>query len=203
MCCFLNLDDIKDIVDIVTSVIMIIIGILGVSFIYNFKQKQLDTTFNFLSRLNVRIKGIKQFFCENKDYIYDDFATPSFQKDDHEFKKKKVKVISYFSNEINEVISFLKKEENQIPTQIGWTESYNKLIDLLDDFSMYINTNMYKWRNETSVNQGKIEYDNRVLIFDDILIDIKNYQIYIELKTAKKRERIDKYVKKRQKHNLE
>ena len=148
----------------VCQLIMVLIGIIGgvmaLNYLSKLRQKQKDATFNYLTKLNVRVEYFYQMLLQYKETIMDCYVPVTCRREAagaeiamlENMKKRYVK-------NAEETLLFLKNENEQMPAKKGWTEHFNLFLKFLIDCEQMSETTYFKWRGtEENLQEIKENY---------------------------------------------
>lgn len=190
-CCALNvLSTFKDCSDLILNIFVIIGGVIGLRFINKQREKRMEASFGYMSRLSIHIKIIKALFEHYKDELLNQLLEQSIRTPREEFPNCSVeKIISAFESQINKTIEFLMSEDNQMPVYAGWTKKISMFTEFLESYETVFSGDGYIWLDDKDkVNQYMDDfYRDHKKNMEKMLDDIMHYQENIESKIAKKR----------------
>lgn len=175
----------ENITTIILNFFVVIIGLCGARYLYKLKEKRLNATFTYYSRLKVRLQILSFILQENKDEILDRFIPVNNR---HEAELNRSGIIRDSIEELvstaNDTILFLKTEEEQMPASIDWSEHYCTLLELLYDCRHIGNENYFKWSSDYKMKQEKY-YETHLKNLEYMQEKISERQIDLEEKMFK------------------
>lgn len=183
----ISIADILATTDIIVNIIVIIGGILGFNYIRKLREKQVDSTFSYLMRLNVRLKYFYEVLDTYKEEIMDCFVPENCRREISANRIHLVaNVIKHLSESAQETLEFLMNENNQMPAQEGWTDHLNLFIEFLIDCEQLNQTVYFKWSDENNLDAQKEKYytDNLKNI-EELIEMVKGRQTKLENKIFK------------------
>ena len=182
------------VVNIIVNIVVIIGGILGLNYIIKLKEKQMDSAFSYLTRLNVRIKYFERILNKHEDEIMNRFLIRNCRREASAANDTLVdNTIKLLVDNAQETLKFLRDENNQMPAQKGWTTNINLFINFLMDCEQLKNDSYFKWVDEEEFNENKEKYCKDIKdSMNSMLNMINNQQIYLENKMFKKSNRSGK-----------
>lgn len=182
---FLTITD--SVVGIVVNILVIIGGILGLNYIKKLREKQKDSIFGYLTKLNVRINCIYQIFINNCDDITEQLIDISNRRIPSANKVQSTyNVMEILSQNASETLKFLMNEDDQIPAKKGWTDCLNSFISFLIDCEQLKNPTFFKWVNKDDHQKDIDEYiKNHINCMKNLLEMINDCQIDLENKICK------------------
>lgn len=153
------LTNVNTIINSCVNIIVFIGGILGLKYINKLRERQSDSVFSYLTRLNVRLRFFKMSLTDYKTEILDQFIPESHRR---EIGPERVvfidEVINNFSESAKETLNFLRNENDQMPAQIGWFKCLDTLIEFLNDCEHLIQNGYYKWNINNDMDSEKESY---------------------------------------------
>lgn len=156
--------NVDTIVNIIVNIIVIIGGILGFSYIKNLREKQIDSTFSYLTKLNIRLNYFHELLIVYKDEIMDYFIPEDYRR---EISADRISLITEmircFSENAKETLKFLMYEDNQLPAQKGWINCFNNFIVFLIDCEQLNQNTYFKWTARDDLEEQKEKYYNNNL----------------------------------------
>lgn len=169
------------IVNIFVNIFVMVGGILGFNYVRQLREKQKNSAFNYLTRLNVRIRNLYALLSTYKNDILN-YILP--KEDRRELTPEKSiiipKVINSLAQNAKEILIFLKNEEDQMPAQKGWVKSFNDFVDFLICLEQI---------ESTPSSVLKFNFQHNLNNIHDIIEMIESRQTYLEdeiFKDAKK-----------------
>lgn len=174
--------NIDSIVNIVVNILVIYGGILGLQYIKKMREKQVDSTFSYLTKLNIRLKYFYEILSIYGEDIMDRFVPAGCRR---EIAADRVCVvdetIKRLSSNATETLGFLKNEDNQMPAEVGWTTCFNKFIEFLIDCEQINENNYFKWMVTADLEQKKKKYyDTNLTNIDKLLQMVCTQQCKVE-----------------------
>lgn len=140
------LTQIEMIVNIFVGTVAIIGGVFAILFFRKLKEKRLDASFNYLSRLKVRINGLCEMFSEHSEGIVDRLLPSNKRRLTAPEKSMFIdELIDVFSENALETLNFLKTQNDQLPSKKGWTDMMDEFLSFLEDCAQIRNKNYFKW----------------------------------------------------------
>lgn len=162
------LSNTNDFLQIIVNIAVILGGILGFSYIKKLRENQIDSTFTYLTRLNIRLKYFQNLLSDYKDEIMDCFLPEGFRR---EISADRVFLVNHAITDLaknaNETLNFLKEESNQMPAQQGWIDCFNVFVEFLIDCEKIDQDAHFKWTAHENIQQDKEKY------YDNALSNIK------------------------------
>ncbi len=203
-CVFVNieensfLDIIKSIIEIASAILVIIGAGMGLRAVNKWKEKQLNATFSFYSRLKTKIKIIGDLFTtpKYKKFLFMNMLPESLKIDDiGVYTPMEPIVTQKLSDLANDTIDYLMTENNQMPISNEWNDQLETLLELLQDLSFLNNDNCFKWeeRNDEEMEKYYVRHSENLT---NIIKDIESRQSELTKKYLKKSKKKAKKVKK-------
>lgn len=153
------LENIETFFKIFVDIVVVMGGILGFNYINKLREKQIDSIFSYLTRLNIRLKYFYKSLIDFKDEVMDRFVPESERREISADRVSIVKeAINNLSENANETLGFLMSEDNQIPAKQGWTNCFNTFIEFLMDCGHINNAAYFKWIVGDDLDKMKQEY---------------------------------------------
>ena len=176
------LKSIDTFVNIIVSIVVIAGGILGFNYIRKLREKQVDSTFSYLTRLSIRLKYFRELLVTYKDEIMDRFSPEDCRR---EISADRIgfvtDAIKYLSENAKETLKFLRDEDNQIPAQKGWINRFNLFVEFLIDCEQLDQVTYFKWIDRDNLEEKKNQYYDKILNnIDELLKMVYNRQIELE-----------------------
>lgn len=175
----MTISDLLTIIDTIINsalnIVMIVGGILGLNYIIKLRKRQFDSTFSYLTKLNVRLKYFDMTLKIYKDEIMDRFLPSRDRREISAERTLLVKeTIESFSKNAKETLNFLKDEDDQMPAQEGWINCFNSFIEFLIDCEQISQDSYYKWTATNDIENIKETYYNNILNNINRLINMVN-----------------------------
>lgn len=149
---------------IIVNIVVILGGILGFNYIKKLREKQLDSTFTYLTRLNIRLKYFRNLLLDYRDEIMDCFLPEGSRR---EISADRVSLVNHaitnLAKNAKETLNFLKEESNQMPAQQGWIDCFNVFVEFLIDCEKIDQDAHFKWIAHENIQEEKEEYYNNAL----------------------------------------
>lgn len=144
------------ILKIIIEIIVALAGVYGIRYFYKLRIKNYNATFGYYTRLKVRLHKMQTILNkEYKDYILDRFVQEIHRKDINMEQAANINAdIEELASNAKETLSFLKKEDEQMPASEDWNQYYNVLLDFLEDCERIMDAKYYKWESNFSNNKG-------------------------------------------------
>lgn len=176
------LNNINTLSNIIVNIIVILGGILGLNYIKKMREKQIDSTFSYLTRLNVRLKYFQELLINFRDEIMDRFLPEDCRREVSADRVSLVaNMIDQLSKNAKETLEFLRNEDNQIPAQEGWIDNFNSFIEFLLDCEQLDHKSYYKWTNkEEREEKCTLYFDNAASTIDTLIEMLTKRQIELE-----------------------
>lgn len=147
------------VVNILVNIIVIAGGILGFNYVKKLREKQVDSTFSYLMRLNVRLKYFREIFVTYKEEIMDCFLPEDCRRGISADRTYLLAdTIKNISENAKETLKFLKAEDNQMPAMKGWTDCFNLFIGFLIDCEQLNQVSYFKWSARDNLEEKKNQY---------------------------------------------
>lgn len=197
-----SIEFVEKIVNIITGLLVAFGSVGGIVFLKKLKEKRLNATFGYFSRLKVRIHFLSTTFKAYNDILLDRLIPVQNRRAIDLTKLPFIEeIIAQFSNTANETIEFLKKEDNQIPGDLNWIEKYDLFLEFLEDFQNINNLAYYKYCTGNLEEKKNNYYIQHLKNMDDMLIAINQCQKDLEKKLCKPKftQKIKKWHPKRTK----
>lgn len=132
--------------DIIVNVVVIIGGIMGLNYVKKLREKQKESTFNYLTKLNVRLK---YFEITVEEFAYDikTRLVPKRLRRDTSAEKilTVTNMFTQLTKNAEETLKFLKNENDQMPATRGWVDCFNTFIEFLVDSAKLEQETYSKW----------------------------------------------------------
>lgn len=173
----------ENIVNIIVGIVAIIGGFAAIMYFRKLREKRLNASFSYLSRLKVRIHYLHGTYKIYSEDIMRRFVPEDSRRSPESSKSLFIKkVIDNFSNLASETLEFLKNTDDQMPSGIGWTSMLDKFLVFLEDCEKINIENFYLW----SDLENKDEYiSSNLNNMEEMLNLIETYQTKIEQKICK------------------
>ena len=174
--------------NIVVNIIVIIGGILGFNYIRKIKEKQIDATFSYLTRLNVRLKFFNDIFITYGEEIMDCFIPENYRR---EIVPDRISLVSErikdLAENAKETLKFIRDENNQMPAQKGWVDKFNTFVEFLIDCEQLDQSIYYKWSIMDEYEEKKSQYyEENSKNIQELLRMVHERQIKLEEEMFKK-----------------
>ncbi len=173
------------IVKIIVGIVAIIGGVIAIMYFRKMREKRLNASFCYLSRLKVRINYLYNTFSDNSEDIIYRFIPEAERRLPDTAKSLFINnIIKTFSNNANETLNFLKQQDDQMPSKRGWTKWFDVFIDFLEDCQNIGDEKYFKWNNldKNKMNEYiTLNLKNMKKMLDSII----EYQIEVESKICK------------------
>jgi hypothetical protein len=151
--------------DIIVNIIVIIAGVVGLLYVFKFREKQRDSIFSYQSRLMVRLKFFDEMLTKYEREIKECFYNKSNRREISADRVALIgNVIKHISEYAHDTIQFLCDENDQMPADIGWSQSINTFIEFLIDCEQLTEPGYFKW----------IKDDEGIEKCNDYYINMKN-----------------------------
>lgn len=182
------LDSIDAIINIAIGIISIIGGLLGIFLLKTLREKNLNATLGYFSRLKVHIHLLKSTFDNYHTEILYRFIPENSRVDSDHTKSSFISdIICNFSNEASDTLTFLKNEDNQMPADNNWMAKYDILLDFLEDMKQIKQCKFYKFDMSDDFDEIADEYYKKHSEnLSNMLKSIENHQNKIQNKLYKK-----------------
>lgn len=145
--------------NIIVNIIVIVGGIVGLNYIRKMREKQIDATFSYLTRLNVRLKYFDCILDTYSEEIMDCFIPENSRR---EIGAERITLVSNtirdFSKNAEETLKFIREENNQMPAKKGWVEKFNLFIEFLIDCEQLNQSTYCKWTTIDDFDEKKKNY---------------------------------------------
>lgn len=173
---------IDTLVNIIVNIIVIVGGVLGFNYIRKLREKQIDSTFSYLTRLGIRLKYFRELLVTYKDEIMDRFLPEDCRR---EISADRIYIVSnaikHLSENAKETLIFLRDADDQMPAQKGWINCFYSFIEFLIDCEQLEQATYFKWMNSVDLEEIKNRYYNNVLgNIDQLLTMLRDRQIELE-----------------------
>lgn len=167
------LEDVDTFFNILVNITVILGGILGLNYIRKLQERQIDSIFSYLTRLNIRLKFFHELLITYKDDIMDRFVPESERREISADRISLViEAINHLSENANETLKFLMSEDNQMPAQQGWINCFNIFIEFLIDCEHLNQVAYFKWIAGDDLEEKKQQYYDKNLRNIDNLLDM-------------------------------
>lgn len=182
------IEAIVGIIEIASAILVLIGASMGLSALNKWKEKQLNATFSFYSRLKTKLKLIYDIIIK-PDYgkIISEHMLPQILrvKDPGVFTPIEPIIIKRLSELSEKTIEFLMGENNQMPISESWNEQLRKLLVLLEDCASLKDDRYFKWteRSDEEMNEYFIQHSKNL---ESIINDIEQCQTFLTKKYLKK-----------------
>ncbi len=167
------LSNTNDFLQIVVNIIVILGGILGFNYIIRLREKQLDSIFTYLTRLNIRLKYFRNLLHDYRYEIMDCFLPEGSRR---EISADRVSLVNHAITDLaknaKETLIFLKEESNQMPAQKGWIDCFNVFVEFLIDCEKIDQDVYFKWTAYDDIQEEKEKYYNNAIDNIDKLIEM-------------------------------
>lgn len=149
------LENIDLIVNILSGLAVLIGGVFATLFFKTLREKSLNATFGYFSRLKVRMNSLLHIFTNNSTEILNRLFIPDGERREDDPQKTAFidELISKFSKEAKETREFLKKEDDQMPGSRNWVDNYTTFLEFLEDCENLQNPMYYKNIEASEINE--------------------------------------------------
>ena len=169
------LTNINTFTEIIVNIIVIVGGIVGANYVKKQREKQIDSTFSYLTKLNVRMKIFRELLNTYKDEIIERFLPRECRR---EISPDRIGIvndrINYLAKLAEETLEFVKSEDGQMPAQKGWISHFNKFIEFLVDCEQLRQPTYYKWVQTENLEEKQESYYTEVVNNIDKMIEMVN-----------------------------
>ena len=176
----------ESIMTILIDLLVAIVGVYSIWYLYKLKEKRLNATFSFYSRLGIRLHVLKSLLEDYQEAFLDRYIPQAHR---HELPLDSAKTINDSIDKLletaNETLLFLKAAEEQVPASPNWIECYNILLDFLYDCGQLENEMYFKWRENYKEKQSSY-YKKHHKNIETMLEDILSSQKILQAKLYKK-----------------
>lgn len=181
----------KEFSEILANAIVIVGGILGFNYIWKLRDKQMDSTFSYLTRLNVRLKYFDETLRMYKSDIMDRFIPVNARRETSGDRIPLVEdTIKCLSENAKETLKFLKDENEQMPAQKGWVDHFNCFVEFLLDCERLKHSSYFKWNTSFDLEKEKSKYyEEHTKNISEILKMVEERRRELEGKLFKKKNR--------------
>lgn len=126
------LELVNDTTNILVNIVVFVGGIMGLNYINKLKERQKDATFNYLTKLNVRLKYFNTVVERYDNELQDRLLPQNKRRGVSSERVREINdVFKALSENATETLQFLKSETEQFPAQKGWSKKLNSFIDFL------------------------------------------------------------------------
>lgn len=162
-------------VNILVNIVVIVGGVLGFNYIRKLREKQNDAVFSYLMKLNVRLKYFREILIRYEEDIMERYFPKGFRRGTSVDRTVLVRnTIKQLADRAEETLIFLQNEDNQLPAQDGWINSFNCFIDFLIDCEQLDQEEYFKWMESDDMEDKKKQYYDNVIKHIDILLKMVN-----------------------------
>ena len=157
-------------------------------YIRKIKEKQIDATFSYLTRLNVRLKFFNDIFITYGEEIMDCFIPENYRR---EIVPDRISLVSErikdLAENAKETLKFIRDENNQMPAQKGWVDKFNTFVEFLIDCEQLDQSIYYKWSIMDEYEEKKSQYyEENSKNIQELLRMVHERQIKLEEEMFKK-----------------
>lgn len=172
--------------NIIVDLLVAILGVVGIRYLFKLREKSINSTFSYFSRLKVRLHLMNSILEEYKDVFLNRFV-PEAQRHDLGLENAKASsaAIDNLISTANETVEFLKNEEDQFPASLEWIQYYKDLLDFLYDCSKLNDETYFKWKTDCKEKQ-ELYYKLHKTNLEKMLNDISKRQEKLQKKIDKR-----------------
>ena len=177
------LNTIDTVISIIVGIISIIGGLLGIFLLKNLREKNLNATLGYFSRLKVRIHSLNSTFESYYTEIFYRFLPENSRPEEDQTKIPFINdIINNFSDEAIDTLLFLKNEDNQMPADSNWMNEFNILLEFLEDMKYIKQPRYYKFSTYKHFNENSVKdyYEKHSKNLSNILKSIEKHQEKIQ-----------------------
>lgn len=175
-----------EIVNCIFSFVTLIGGAWCFVLVRRLKEKQMDATFSFLTRLGFRIKliynALENYHLEILDTLCIPTSRNSSSDDNNSYTEK---IVENFLINTKETLKLVLNSDDQVPVKEGWTQCYNLFVEFLDIYTRTEDNNYYLWANDCNTQKDAF-YKKHKENMKQMLDDIQAKQKELEKKLSKK-----------------
>ena len=177
------LNTIDTVISIIVGIISIIGGLLGIFLLKNLREKSLNATLGYFSRLKVHIHSLNSTFESYYTEIFYRFLPENSRPEEDQTKISFINdIINNFSDEAIDTLLFLKNEDNQMPADSNWMNEFNILLEFLEDMKYIKQPRYYKFSTDEHFNENSVKdyYKKHSNNLSNILKSIEKHQEKIQ-----------------------
>lgn len=166
--------------NIIVNIIVILGGILGFKYIVKLREKQIDSAFSYLTRLNIRLEYFHEILAAYKDEVMDRFLPENHRR---EIAVNRVSLVAntimHLSESAKETLKFFRDENDQMPAQEGWVDCLNQFIKFLIDIEQLDQDSYFKWIG-SDTQEKELYYNKNFQNIEALLEMVYNCQCDLE-----------------------
>lgn len=166
----LNISSIESFINILCEILTVILLIWGCITIKKMRDKKVDATTDFYSKLKVHLIHLK------KQLGTEEFTVLNYLYDDSIIKQTTLqKPTDYktFLDVINSLLSFLKSSDNQVLPSMNFFNNLKQLVEMLSEYTLIPEYHPY---SDLANLEVKNELNNLKVIIEDLINEIESEQ---------------------------